>query len=75
MISGHTHKPLCIPELRILNTGDWMDSRSFILQKKRRFYGVQVHSNRELVEIFHLDYRPKKVKPPVEEEQPLLLVP
>lgn len=75
MISGHTHKPLCIPELRILNTGDWMDSRSFILQKKRRFYGVQVHTNRELVELFHLDYRPKKAKPPVEEEQPLLLVP
>ncbi|MBE7439972.1 MAG: metallophosphoesterase family protein [Spirochaetales bacterium] len=37
MVSGHTHRALCLPELRVINTGDWVQSRTFVLQSGQRF--------------------------------------
>ena len=36
MISGHTHGFLCLPELNIINTGDWVGSRTFVVQRRKR---------------------------------------
>ncbi|MBX7058331.1 MAG: metallophosphoesterase [Leptospirales bacterium] len=68
LICGHTHTPLCLPELRLLNSGDWLEHRSFLLQKKRRFYGVRIAANREWQELFHLDYKPDSQEGHGEEE-------
>lgn len=42
LITGHTHEFLCRPEQKILNTGDWLKSRSLIIQQGKVFTGLQL---------------------------------
>lgn len=39
MIVGHTHHFISFPELNIVNTGDWMDSRSVVIQNQDMLHG------------------------------------
>lgn len=42
LISGHTHDFLCIPEVMIINTGDWVQSRTFVVRDARKWIGVRM---------------------------------
>jgi UDP-2,3-diacylglucosamine pyrophosphatase LpxH len=42
LISGHTHDFLCLQDLRIINTGDWVASRTFVVRDKRKWLGVRM---------------------------------
>jgi UDP-2,3-diacylglucosamine pyrophosphatase LpxH len=37
LISGHTHQAVCIPELKVINTGDWVHSKTFLIQDGKNF--------------------------------------
>jgi len=52
MISGHTHRPLCLPELRVINTGDWMQSRTFVMQSGKRFKLIRARSSKNYELLF-----------------------
>ena len=61
MISGHTHEMICIPELNIINTGDWIKSRTFVLQKESRFIGCKLENNK-IKKVFRYDLKALKNK-------------
>ena len=42
LVSGHTHGFLCIPELKVINTGDWLHNRTFVIRNKDRMIGGRV---------------------------------
>ncbi|MCB1173182.1 MAG: UDP-2,3-diacylglucosamine diphosphatase [Leptospiraceae bacterium] len=42
LIAGHTHDFLCLPELKMMNTGDWVKNRSFIIRKSGTYYGMRL---------------------------------
>lgn len=42
MITGHTHEFLYLPKQKILNTGDWLESRTLVIQDKRTFSGYKL---------------------------------
>ncbi|AXR62721.1 UDP-2,3-diacylglucosamine diphosphatase [Leptospira mayottensis] len=52
LISGHTHDFLCIPHLKIINTGDWVKSNSFVLQDDFRFIGAKMNKRGEFSKEF-----------------------
>ena len=54
LISGHTHDFLCIPELQIINTGDWVDSRTFVIEKKGSFVGLRMKGRKQFERVFRL---------------------
>lgn len=54
LISGHTHGFLCIPELKVINTGDWLHSRTFVLRNKNRFIGGRMIKKKEYKKEFEL---------------------
>lgn len=60
LICGHTHEFLCIPELKIINTGDWVGSRTFVIRTRRRFMGVQMKGRKEFSREFVLSTGKKK---------------
>lgn len=37
IINGHIHRPLVMKDLGIINCGDWVHSKSFLIEKKRSF--------------------------------------
>ena len=61
LICGHTHGFLCMPELKILNTGDWVEDATFIIQNKKkhvnRFMGIRMRSRKvyERVYMYELE--------------------
>ncbi len=65
LIAGHTHDFLCIPELNIINTGDWVESRTFVVQQGRRFTGLRMSGRKEFNVEFRLSVTPgAKSEPP-----------
>ena len=56
LITGHTHDFLAMPELKIINTGDWIQNRSFVMQKKTRFFGLQLDKNLRIVTRFTIHF-------------------
>jgi UDP-2,3-diacylglucosamine pyrophosphatase LpxH len=54
LISGHTHDFLCLPEFRIINTGDWVKSRTFVIQDGRKWIGVKMKDYKEYDRVFTL---------------------
>ena len=58
LIAGHTHNFTCIPHLRIVNTGDWIESRSFVVEvrgrSRRRLVGFRMIAAGEYAEAFSL---------------------
>lgn len=60
MISGHTHGFLCIPELKVINTGDWLHSRTFVVRDKDKFIGVRMKKKKEYKKEFELKIKKKR---------------
>lgn len=54
MITGHTHDFLVMPELKIINTGDWVDNRTFVIQRNKKFYGLQLNKKMEITTRFSI---------------------
>lgn len=58
LVSGHTHRFLCLEKERIVNTGDWIDSRSFIVRhekkKSSRFVGLCMLGPGDYATVFEL---------------------
>lgn len=54
MITGHTHEFLCLPDQKILNTGDWLASRTLVVQDKTLFCGYRLIGKRLAAE-YRLD--------------------
>ena len=42
LITGHTHDFLVMPEFRIINTGDWVKSRSFVVRDGKKWIGLRM---------------------------------
>ncbi len=59
LVAGHTHNFLCLPELNVVNTGDWIESRSFVIEvrgrkKGHRFVGFRATDAGKYEEVFRL---------------------
>ena len=54
LISGHTHQFLCIPELKIMNTGNWVSDKTFIVQQKKNFFGFRMMSKKLFEDVFEM---------------------
>lgn len=58
LVCGHTHNFLHFSDLRVVNTGDWLASRTFVLEVerkgRRRFVGFRMFAPREYEEAFAL---------------------
>lgn len=46
MITGHTHEFLCLPDQKLLNTGDWLESRSLVIQDHKVFTGYKLEETK-----------------------------
>ncbi|MBM9501078.1 UDP-2,3-diacylglucosamine diphosphatase [Leptospira sp. 201903071] len=57
LISGHTHDFLCIPNLKIINTGDWVKSNSFVFQDGTNFIGARMNKRGEFSKEFVYKHR------------------
>lgn len=57
LISGHTHDFLCLPDVRIINTGDWVSSRTFVVRDNRKWLGVRMLAYNEYRKEFELNLR------------------
>lgn len=71
MIVGHTHHFLSFTNLNIVNTGDWMDSRSLVIQNKEVLHGY-VYNEGFLREKYQVTLPPKQTrekKKPQERQQ------
>lgn len=53
LITGHTHKATILPEVGVINTGDWVVSKTLVIQKKNSFGLFQYHNktNRKFIEL------------------------
>ncbi len=41
LIMGHTHRFTCLEQLRVINTGDWLESHTLVVRKKKTLYGLK----------------------------------
>ncbi|MCX7632441.1 MAG: metallophosphoesterase [Turneriella sp.] len=41
LICGHTHQAMADPELRVINTGDWIESGTFVIEQDGIFRGLE----------------------------------
>ncbi len=47
MITGHTHQFLFLEDYRIINTGDWVESRTLVFQKGKKYGGFSFDKKRK----------------------------
>ncbi|MCB1169171.1 MAG: metallophosphoesterase [Leptospiraceae bacterium] len=47
LISGHTHMFLHMPEIGVINTGDWVHSRTLVVQKGRTLIGLRMQTRKK----------------------------
>ena len=47
LISGHTHQFLHMPEIGVINTGDWLHSRTMVIQEGRSLIGLRMKSRKK----------------------------
>ncbi len=52
LVCGHTHEFFCLPELRIMNTGNWVTDKTFIVQQKKTFTGLRMLSKKEFEKVY-----------------------
>ena len=60
LISGHTHQFLHLDDLKVINTGDWVESRTFVVQDDDSFFGLRYEGTKKFVKEFK--YRHMSVK-------------
>ncbi len=56
MVLGHTHHFTCIPENRVINTGDWIYSKSLVIREKRSYYGFRVLKAKKKKALLHQEF-------------------
>lgn len=59
LLSGHTHLFHAMPEISIINTGDWVHNRSFVILDKGKFTGYVQKSKKEYKKAFRLKLKNK----------------
>lgn len=59
LISGHTHQFMASKELYVVNTGDWIESRSFVVEKDGVFYGYSFEKGKKIELVFKLKLKKK----------------
>ena len=47
LISGHTHQFLYMPEIGVINTGDWVHSRTLLIQNGRNLIGLRMKTRKK----------------------------
>ncbi len=57
MVSGHTHQFLHLDDLKVINTGDWIDSKTFVIQDGLVFHGLRYAGKKTLVEEFEYKHK------------------
>lgn len=54
LICGHTHQAMADMRLRAINTGDWIESGTFVVEKNGEFSVLQFESKKKIHEIYNL---------------------
>lgn len=54
LICGHTHQFMADTKLRVINTGDWIESGTFVVEQNGVFSGLEFHSKKKIYEKFSL---------------------
>jgi len=52
LICGHTHQPMADQRLRVINTGDWIESGTFVVEQDGLFLGLKFLSKKKILEMF-----------------------
>jgi UDP-2,3-diacylglucosamine pyrophosphatase LpxH len=52
LICGHTHQFMADPKLRVINTGDWIESGTFVVEQNQEFFGLEFKSKKRIFERF-----------------------
>jgi len=56
LICGHTHQAMADPQLRVVNTGDWIESGTFVVEHNGVFSGLQFKSKQKIYEQFNIKF-------------------
>ncbi|MBX3721502.1 MAG: metallophosphoesterase family protein [Turneriella sp.] len=54
LICGHTHQAMADQKLRVINTGDWIESGTFVVEQNQEFFGLEFKSKKKIIEKFSL---------------------
>lgn len=54
MICGHTHQPMADRKMRVINTGDWIESGTFVVERNNEFFVLQFISKKRINELYSL---------------------
>ncbi len=54
LICGHTHQAMADASLRVINTGDWIESGTFVVENNDEFFGLEFKSKKKIYERFKL---------------------
>lgn len=51
LICGHTHQAMADPTLRVINTGDWIESGTFVVENRNEFHILQFKSKKKIYQL------------------------
>jgi UDP-2,3-diacylglucosamine pyrophosphatase LpxH len=54
LICGHTHQAMADASLRVINTGDWIESGTFVVENNEEFFGLEFKTKKKIYERFRL---------------------
>lgn len=54
LICGHTHQAMVDEKLKVINTGDWIESGTFVVEHNGEFSGLEFKSKKKIFEKFCL---------------------
>lgn len=54
LICGHTHQFMADAKLRVINTGDWIESGTFVVEQNGVFSGLEFKSKKKIFERFNI---------------------
>jgi UDP-2,3-diacylglucosamine pyrophosphatase LpxH len=54
LICGHTHQFMADQKLRVINTGDWIESGTFVVEQNQEFFGLEFKSKKKIFEKFNV---------------------
>lgn len=54
LICGHTHQAMADERLKVINTGDWIESGTFVVEHNQEFFGLEFRSKKKIYEKFSL---------------------
>ncbi len=57
LVSGHTHQFMASEELYVINTGDWIESRTFVIQEGDLLYGLSYSRRHGIQKEFTIQLR------------------